>query len=264
MKFLVAGASVSAGAGLQDGKLDRKLWVNQLLTKVYKCSLNDISNISIIGIDNKQIFKLCSQALVNNQIDVAVVAWQSMPRTNFNFGLETYNTRFPIVSAQPTHDIQLVNNEKVSSKELSKIQKFLLTYYNYHHDISDLIHYINILNFIAEQNNTKIFFVNYNLPWQTQRFFDFIEWTTPDTLDRLTQTVLNFEIRDDTETKKLYNLIHHEYLQLGGICEHRWLNLYEPLRLLEVDKISKTDPHPGYLSQDIFSKKLYKLYSERM
>lgn len=263
MNFLVAGASVSAGKGLNLGKKNPNLWVNQFLNQAYSCCLEDICNVSIIGIDNKEIFQNASTELINYDYDVAIVCWQSMPRTNLHFGLETYNTKFPVISPQPAQDINLLQQTRVSASQLSKIQKFLVKYYNHHWDIVDLVNYINILVYLAQAKNTKIFFINYNLPWNKNYFFEKKDWNTPNELDLFTRNVLQSEFRDDSESKHLYQMIHNEYARLGGIQVNNWLNLYSPLRDIQIDSISESDGHPGQASQDVFTAFLSQTYKER-
>jgi len=261
MKCLIAGASVSAGYGLDLGKRDPALWANQFITHVTDCKLSNIQNISSVGLDNFQIFKKCSTSLIREQYDLVLVCWQSMPRIILNFGLENYNTSFILSSHDICKDINLVANTKVDASDLKLIQKIYLAHYNYHWNIHDLVVYTNVLKQLADQKGTKIYYVNYWLPWQNNKFFKKIDYTAPSDLDLFTQELLQIELRNDTEIKQLYNFIHDQYQQSGGIQEDIWLNLYEPLRTIQVDGISKQDNHPGPKSQNVFNEFLIERFS---
>ena len=89
------------------------------------------------------------------------------------------------------------------------------------------------------------------LPWDNQ-YFNRQDWNVPSELDQFSQNILNADLRSDHESKLLYTMIHDEYSKHGGIQEKYWLNLYEPLRTIQIDKISEDDTHPGIQSQHIF------------
>ena len=74
--------------------------------------------------------------------------------------------------------------------------------------------------------------------------------------------MLHFDFRDDTEIKDLYDMIHSQYNQFGGIQENNWLNLYKSLVSMQVDDVSVTDTHPGYVSQNIFAEYLISQLKE--
>lgn len=263
MKCLVVGASISQGYGLEHERLDHRLWVNQLV-KSMSDEISSITNVSNAGDDNFQIFKKTCTELSKDDYDTVIVCWQNIPRTNYHFGLETYNTRFAIVGSQPPYDINLNNNTQISKAQLSTMRKNLIAYYNHHWDISDLVFYVNTLVQLATNCNTIIRFVNYNLPWNHYRYFDRIEFTTPDSLDPFTNELLQSDQRNDEESKKIYKILHDCYAELGGIKEHYWLNLYDPLRSRQVDIVFPQEPHPGYQSQKIFSELLSERYSESL
>jgi len=263
MKCLVVGASISQGYGLEHERLDHRLWVNQLVKNMFdKTTL--ITNISNAGDDNFQIFKKTCTELSKNTYNTVIVCWQNIPRTNYFFGLETYNTRFAIVGSQTPHEINLNNNTNISKSQLSTMRKNLIAYYNHHWDIANLVFYVNTLIQISKHQKADIRFINYNLPWNHYKFFDRISFATPSSLDPFTIELLQSDQRDDEESSEIYKMIHDCYDELGGIQENHWLNLYEPLRSKQVDIVLKEDPHPGYKSQKIFTDFLTQRYSESL
>jgi len=250
-RVLVGGASVSAGAGLAQGSNDSKLWVNQLVAGKFNTA--DVDNISVIGDDNRQVFIDVAAKLLAGNYTNAIVCWQTADRVNVNFGLETYPTRVCLTEPHKSTDaINLVGGAQVSTKQINQCKDTFLRFRNLHWYFKDLVGYTSILNSIAARTNTKIQFVNVDQPW-SKDYFVKRDWQVPSELDSVTQEVLQSEYRSDSEVRELYNLIHEDYQQAGTICHSSWLNLYEPLKSLQVDYASDTDKHPGYKSQDAFT-----------
>lgn len=251
MKVLIAGASVSAGAGLAYGHNDPEFWGNMLVNRVYNNA--DITNISNIGDDNTEILLKSSTEIRENTYDVALICWQAIHRLNYNFGFELYNTRNSITTPDDEHKINLVNNVTVSNKEIRQTKKLLFKHHNYVWDIINLIGYVNLIYYIAESRKTNVYFVNYNMPWGNNKVFNMVSPVTYLTLDQFTRDMLlQFDYRSDAEIEALYTHMHTQWQRFGGICEDSWINLYTPLSDHVVDVASATDSHPGYKSQHKF------------
>lgn len=252
-RILISGASISSGAGLQDEKNNPELFVTRLATEILQHKIEDVDNISIVGVDNKHIFLETALKLSTTYYSDALICWQTIPRINLNFGLETYQTGASIIAGtRNNHDINLVSNQTISKQKIKKIQQYFLRYYNLHWEILELIKYVNILKIIADTHNTRLHFINYSMPWDSNNYFCRINWTVPSDLDSFTQGILQTESRDDSEVLDLYSMIHDSYSQSGGINTDLWLNLHNPLRAMQVDNVSSTDFHPGLQSQEIF------------
>jgi hypothetical protein len=263
-KILISGASVSFGAGLPDQVQNKNLFVNQLACQLLDGVHDQIDNISVIGIDNRAIFLETAHSIGIQHYDHVMICWQSIPRINLNLGLETYQTTVPIVSPESTcHDIGLFGRQKISGKKILEIKNYLLRFHNLHWEILELIKYINILLRLAHLQDTKLYFINYSMPWQTMRYFDKINWTIPSELDNFTQTVLQSEFRNDEESMRLYLMIHDHYQKPGGIQETSWLNLYDPLIDMQIDNAAIDDDHPGLASQQVFFDYLAPLLGNR-
>ena len=251
-KILVSGASVSAGAGLEKGKQNKFLWINRLVMDVLNVSLSDINNISEIGLDNKEIFLATAHSMINENYSDVFICWQTLPRINIHYGLELYSTRDNIIGPHAGFKHKLVAGQSVSNEKIDSFRKYFLRYYNYHWDIKDLISYLNILKSIAKTKNINLYFINFAGVWKENRYFDKKSWITPDELDPFTQETLSIDLRDDTEIRALYTLIHDHYEHAGGILSDNWINLYEPLQTFQIDVVSNLDSHPGLKSQDTF------------
>jgi hypothetical protein len=250
-KFLAVGCSFTKGHGLDLEYNDPQLWVNQLFPT------NSVTNLSKTGANNDWIFLETMSQLIQQHYDVVLIGWSAIPRFNFHVGLELY----PVdTMLQVATDINLHSNRTVSGKWLKNLGNGLRKIHNDHWDIVTLIKYVNTLIELQEHTRGgKIFFVNTLSPWDRDYFTKKII-NLPSDLTQYEQNLLEVNMRDDDEIFKLYNMTHEQYQRYGGIQEAHWLNLYDSLRSMQVDDVSTTDSHPGYLSQGQFSKFLIKRF----
>jgi hypothetical protein len=187
---------------------------------------------------------------------------------NFEFGLERYSTTASIVSShRANHDINLVAGQTIKVDEINRVNKFLTRYINDHWEILDLIKYINILWYIAQTTNTNLHFINYSQCWDTN-YFQPVDFAVPTGrfrgtgITQVTKNILQSEFRDDQEVSELYSLIHNQYKSAGGIKEDLWLNLYSPLKKLQVDT-GNDGNHPGLKSQALFFEYFEKILKHK-
>jgi hypothetical protein len=248
-KLLVVGCSYTSGHGLDQEINDPRLWVNQL-ANYYDASL---LNLAKSGRNNDWIFQTTAAELLRNSAyDLVIVAWSTIPRYGFEFGLELWPT-WARLSPFQKHDVVIHNGMTIDAgvcREIgTQIHKYL------HHDYWDLYKLVTYVN-ILKQMTTNIRFVNAMGPWDNQ-FFTRQQFSLPSDLTNYTQKLLDVENRSDEQIEALYNKIHSEYENVGSINENLWLNLYNPIRnSIQIDTVSETDNHPGYASQDAIVKHL--------
>jgi len=251
-KMLTCGCSFTAGHGLIHEKKDPKLWINQLADKLDY----DLTNLAESGRNNDWIFLEVLLELTKNQnyYDLVVVAWSALPRYNVDLGLELWSTWTNFKGSK-----EVDTHEKTYTKkwQLSVLDK-LLEAYNFHWDFLKLVKYVNIL----KKQHNKIYFVNTYSTWSND-YFTKKDIQLPSDLDEFTKQLLCVHDRDDAEIFDLYNLIHRQYSNAGGINEELWLNLYNNFKHNKLDQASETDVHPGYLSQDRYAEMLLPLLKEK-
>ena len=262
-KILISGASVSYGVGLPGEKTNLELFVNRLAKETFGHTVEQIENISVIGAENKEILLSTIVEIAKNTYETVLIQWQNMPRLKLNFGLEMYPTEIDLFLTKELNDINLGAGQIIPDKKLKEIRNFLLRYHNYHWDILDLITYINVILTVAKSKKTKVYFINYNMPWMSHKHFDIIDWNIPTRLDKFSQDLLQSNLRDDLESKKIYQIMHDRYQNAGSIQESYWLNLYYPLINMQIDQISDADTHPGPKSQQVFFKHLASLLKNK-
>jgi hypothetical protein len=255
MELLVSGCSFTKGYGLDLQKDDPRLWVNQLSKKL---NANTV-NIAEFGYNNQTIFLETLDHLRKNHYDLVIVAWSLTPRWNFRLGFELYPT-FTHLNKHPIN----TNLRNFSASWQQDLKNKLLEGYNDHWVLLELVKYVNILiNLQKNLKKQKIVFVNTFGPW-SDNFFTKKEIIFPSDLDSYTQDILNVDTRDDVEIFELYDLMHKQYSESGGIQEQHWLNLYNSFEKLKIDNASPTDIHPGYASQDVFVDYLWPILEEKL
>ena len=194
-------------------------------------------------------------ALIKKNYDYSFVCWTALHRYVFWMGLETYECKRTfnpnnIFSSIPVE--HKGNNISWSSKKLAELNADFLLLNHDHYYIRDIISYVNILITIAEEKNTKIFFINNILPWDQNYFVHHQEVVLPSMLTDYTNELLNSNNRDDLQINELYHLIHSHYADNGGINQSRWLNLYQSFFNSMID-FGNDQMHPGLKSNKLFA-----------
>ena len=246
--ILISGCSLAMGYGLPETRNNPKNWPNQVVNTIYPEA--HITNIAEPGYNNDSIFLKTSEELLKNKYDCVIVEWSETTRLNFNIGLEIYHTQSRVDN---DHDFNLVNGQTIKADWLYKnIKQNIVRISNDHWFILNMVRYLNILIRLQKPHG-EIFFVNGNGHWPDDYFNRQKSWFDAD--DAYTKKeILQMDFRDDEDIAKLYNKIHDDYENAGGIHEDLWLNLYWSLHRSKIDTISDTDLHPGLLSQDKFAK----------
>ena len=255
-EILIVGCSIAQGYGLTYESQDPELWSNLLINDVWGSA--KITNLSEPGRNNHWIFTEAANAIHSKKYHAVIVSWSYLSRLNVDVGLELYSTRTMLNDG--AIDINVNPNNTYSKEWLIKTGDRLRAIQNDHWAILDLVKYVNIL-LSLKQNN--LFFVNTLFPW-SQDYFRHKEFLLPSDMSKYQQDILQAKTRDDSEVVSLYNMIHQHYQQYGGICEPCWLNLYTPLRSMQVDDVAIDDTHPGYRSQQIFVNHLSPVLKEKL
>ena len=256
-KVLIVGCSYAVGHGLDLERHDPKLWSNQLFPEA------EISHTGKSGANNNWIFLETISQLQKQYYDIVLVAWSAIPRYNFHVGLELYPVETML---RHSDDIHLNSNVTIPGKWLDSIGSSLDKVHNDHWDLLDLIKYVNTLvELQTASRRGKLVFINSLGPW-CNNYFEYRNIQLPSDLDPYVQELLAVDQRNDKDISDLYNMIHNQYADYGGIQEKYWLNLYNSLRKQQVDTVSDTNKHPGYRSQQAYvtylAPLLYKTLNE--
>lgn len=240
---LFSGCSYVAGVGLDLDKLDENNYTNVFAREVFgnKCSVN---NIGVPGWSNYRIFLDTCAELLQKKYDYAFVSWTSYPRHVFWSALELYECQRSILwDAVADIEEQKGNEFTFSADFLKKFRDSYLLTHNDHYEILDLVRYVNILISLAQKTNTKIYFINNLCHWDSD-FFTRYSNKLPSELTSYTKKLLCVDNRDDIEIGNLYNKMHNDYSNAGGIHEDLWLNLYYSFKH-QVTDLGNDKSHPG-------------------
>lgn len=242
-KVLIVGCSYAVGFGLALERHDPKLWSNQLFPDA------EITNAGKTGANNNWIFLETISRLQKQYYDIVLVAWSAVPRYNVHVGLELYTVETML---NRSNDIHLNSNVTIPGKWLDSIGSSLNKIHNDHWDLLDLIKYVNtLIELQVTTRQGKLVFINSLGPW-CDNYFEYKNIQLPSDLDPYVQELLEINQRDDKDIFDLYNMIHNQYAEYGGIQEKYWLNLYNSLQRQQVDTVSETDNHPSYKSQQAY------------
>jgi hypothetical protein len=248
MKYTVfAGCSYTAGTGFELEKEDPVLWANQLYKKYFDHTQK--LNLAKSGRSNQNIFQDTVRALVTIPVAYAIVEWTNMPRYEVELGFELYPTRQVFAPNIGVSDREM-HNLKYSSDYLSSIRDRFTSLAHPCSEIISVVSYVNIILNLAKFTNTKIFFVNGLCPWD-ENFFNKQHNVLPNEYTLYTQQILDVETRSDQEAFALYDKLHKQFEDEGGINEDCWLNLYQPLRTKLID-VNSDKMHPGAKSNDLY------------
>jgi len=257
MNILVTGCSMTYGHGLEFNKDDPRLWVNSTLHSVFGDDIT-IDNIAKDGMNNHWILLETMNGIRTKQYDMVVVGWSSIPRYCFHVDVELYEVHTALRPG--AMDINSNRFEKTSASWLRKTGDRLRKIHNDYWDILDLIKYVNVL--MESTHGDKVFFVNTMIDYPRE-YFKYKKFEFPDEISEYEQELLNVPGRSDDAVKELYDMMHDEYNNYGGIHEDRWINLYDSLKSKQVDDISDSDNHPSYMSQKLYTKMFTPIFDKK-
>ncbi len=247
-KVLFAGCSYTAGVGLPGAHQDPDLWVNRLCHSGLFGTATS-TNCSQGGRSNQGIFQDTAWQITQHQYDFALVAWTSVPRYEMELGLELYDTRQAFMPNLRTREHKL-NDLVYDQQYLQRINDRFTSLAHPHHEIVNLVCYVNILTRLCQLRGTRIFFINAICPWD-DLYFQPLQQVLPESYTAFTKSILNLETRSDQEIFALYHKLHTDYDQAGGIQAPNWLNLYESLHSLQTDT-NNDGIHPGIQSNQVY------------
>lgn len=265
MKITFVGCSMVAGNGFNPAdpaaecKDSPYLWVNLCHKNIDQFQPLTLENLGETGASNTKIFTESVRAISENnrlpadeKIKFMIVAWTAYPRHRIDLGFELYNTELYFKEGIVTDDVKL-NNFVWPKRQL---EDFIVKFQLAHHPqngIIELLRYCLILEKLAEAQNIKLYFVNMSCPWDKD-YFTKLKGNNimPNDYTMFTKNeILNVNNRADEEIYQLYDKLHKQYGDVGGINPDAWINLYQPLIKEKID-LAHDGQHAGVASQQIF------------
>lgn len=242
-KLLFSGCSITQGIGLDSENNNKDHYIN-VFTKQAFDNNAVVKNIGVAGNSNFRIFLDTSIELTKEYYDYAFVSWTSYPRHVFWAGLELYECRRSLTPGLLEPSEHHGNDQSFSTAFFKDLRdKFVLVHHD-HYEILDIIKYISLLSHIGTSIGTKIYFINNLCSWDYNYFNQLHGSIKPNNLSDYTNKLLNSSNRDDSQIEKLYNIMHQQYNEAGGIRSAQWLNLYNNIRSMTKD-VGTDNLHPG-------------------
>jgi hypothetical protein len=257
-KLLFSGCSLTQGVGLELEQMDPANYCNVFSRLAF--DHGQVDNIGLGGHSNLRIFLDTSRQLLSGEYNYAFVGWTSYPRHVFYPVVQPEHNRHWLipnspVCQEPFEDINL------SEKELLLLRDKFLLLQHAHYDILDIVRYVNILVHLAQSVGTKIYFINNLCHWDQDYFKRAVEPVKVSDLTPHTRELIDVASRRDTMIVALYNQMHDEYEEHGGIQEQLWLNLYDNISNKMVD-IGNDNSHPGTATYTKYGTLLAQRFSE--
>jgi hypothetical protein len=247
---MFTGCSFTAGDGFELEKDEPSLWVNLLHSSHPKLNKTQLLNVGVGGNSNANIFKdTIFNLLTQPNVKYLFVEWTSVPRYNLSIGLETYATQ---VSFIPNINMETHNLHKITypAEYLKKINDRFTSLAHDHHEIVTLIYYISSITRLSQLIGCQVFYINGLCPWDTN-YFTKLNNVLPTDYSEYTKKLIQTDTRDDSEVFELYDKIHSEYSNAGGVHEKHWLNLYSSMRDNRID-VNDDGLHPGIKSNQLY------------
>lgn len=255
------GCSYTAGSGFVNERFEENLWTMLLHCNTDVLAGTEYVNLGIPGGSNEQIFTAAAQALASQQPKFLFVQWTSYPRFTFLLGLETYKT-YQTFSWEAKLSDHNLHDLHYNAGYLQKVAERFLALEHPHNQIENIVRYCNILVNLSKQIGTTVFFINGACSWDKDYFVK-LHNVLPNQYTTETQKLLQTATRDDSEVFQLYDRIHSDYQQHGGIQSNHWLNLYQSLRQQQFDT-NQDNRHPGIQSNRLFFKTLSQSLADNL
>jgi hypothetical protein len=254
---IFVGCSFTKGEGLVDEKTSPDLWVNQLHQSVGLLKETTLINLAEGGNSNETIFHDAVRSSASSPKYLFVV-WTIFPRFWINPGVELYNTTQLWGPATNLSDISL-HQINYSKKYLTDIKNRFFDLIHDHYEIVKILAYSQTVVKLSKLSNTKVFFINGLLPWDTD-YFNKQDQTVPSNTTQYTQSLLDADTRNDQEYWALYDKVHNAYTA-AGLPDNHWLNLYHGYKKHFMLDFGTDNQHPGPLSNQAFADFLIKKLS---
>jgi len=258
---LFAGCSYTAGSGFALEKEEPGLWVNLLHNNNGLLNQTKLLNVAAPGRSNTGIFNDAVYNILHNNIKYAFVAWTNVIRYEISVGLEWYATK-AVFGQRLVHVDHNLNFGTYPASYIQNISDRFTALVHPHNEIVNLVKYVNCLVSLCKLKNCQIFFINALCDWDKGYFIKKSN-VNPSYYTEYTKKLISIDTRDDKEIFTLYNKIHNEYNEFGGIYSDQWLNLYDSMLDNQIDT-NDDNVHPGLQSNYNYYKQLSKALESKL
>lgn len=242
MRACFNGCSFTVGEGFPPDLRDQYIY-DRLISKTFNFSWH---NIAKGGSSNYLIFLRSASSIISKQYDIVFNQWSALNRLWLFPGPDT---EYSINSERFIFSTGKQENYKyrdicLSNKEKTNLDNILLCLNQDYQNIIDLIDYCIILDQLAKYNSVKIVHINGLVPW-TQELNTYQESKDlKSQLSSYTQSILDFDHRDDNEIIKFFKKLQDKFCELDQTA---WVNIFDSFHKNTIDK-GPEGHHPGVQS----------------
>jgi hypothetical protein len=262
---IFTGCSYTEGIGLPNTINNKNLWVNMLYDSSENLSKTKLLNLGVGASSNLEIFQQSINALSSYNCRYLFVAWTALYRYKFSLGAELYDVGQHWNASTPLVDVNLNPDITYTKKYLTDIKNKFFSLHHDHYEIVKILAFTSAIIRLCKKLNVEVYFVNNILPWDPGYFNTVSNQNrVPSNTTLYTQKLLNAQTRDDEEFFKIYDVIHQEYRNTGGLLECQWLNLDRSFRNHFLLDLGDDDLHPGELSHQKFGEYLIEILQKKL
>ena len=261
-KTVYVGCSSTSGTGwnpddlLADAIDSPYLWTNIVHQEIPQLRDTEMINLGRGGNSNFDIFESALWAIsqwhsTESPVKYVFCQWATFNRFRFQAGLELYSTE---LQAIPIEKSLGINDKVIKQKYYNNLIKELNALTHPHWHICQLVKYAKIIDELCDKLGIISVHLNGACLWD-ENYFE--KLTGPDikpsdyTLYTQNQ-ILNIENRDDEEITALYDKMHQDYQDAGGINHDRWVNLYQSFITTILDR-NYDNQHRGKKSNQLYA-----------
>jgi hypothetical protein len=261
--LVFTGCSIVAGNGWNSDNLGAEfkeaenLWVNKCHKNIDKFKDLNLINLSNAGTTNAEIFEEACHAIGEYSPRVLVCCWTAIRRVKLYAGFELYDTLIQTHTTSESFWRRYVNKTfgtNTKTYKMSTLKKLIDQFRSLqhpHYEIATLTRYTRIIDNLCEATGTQVYHINVLCPWD-DNFFNKKENVLPSEYTKYTQKILSSETRDDEQVFALYDTMHNDYANAGGVSPN-WVNLYQSLKSMQID-FAYDNSHPGIKSGELYLK----------
>ena len=246
-KIIFTGCSYVKGDGLQHESIDENLWVNILYNA--KFSECELVNMGQLGHTNIGIFQDSLKAITDPACKYLVVSWTEALRFRVNPGVETYPTGiYWSHNTKLLDDINL-NDVVYNVNYLEDLRDRFFDLHHLHYEFVKILSYSGIIQNLCDKLGITVYFVNCIVTDWDEGYFIHSNISIPSDSTPVTQKLLTMSARTNPQFLVLYNKIHKDYAETGGLPPRcNWLNLYHSFRKKFYVDVGLDSVHPGIKS----------------
>lgn len=254
MSVCFAGCSFTYGEGFASSQERDQYVYDRLVAREFE--LNH-SNVAQPGNSNYKIFLDAAKSITSGKYQIVFAQWTGLRRIWLHPGPDTcYKISPADLREQPDY---VYRDIFISKKDRKKINDTIVILNHDYQNLLDVIEYCNILERLANNCNTKVYFINGLVPWQ-QDLFTELKSNLSNSLSNFTKDMLDFDNRSDDEIIKFVSELQTATSTLN---QSLWVNITESFQKNATD-VGPVGHHPGIKSNQWMADQIVNFLKDKI